>query len=243
MLVAESHEPLIDIIERFNRKERYVLFQQVATEGEVQLSPDFRKRLCALGWPVPEHGVLILMDYHLNWLYAALELHAGSWVSDGGSETKARNDVHSVPTDTTGVPDDEVRRALENNQEDIDLLLVWESDGLTHLGLVETKAHSGWTNKQMGSKSARLEAVIGREEGRYPGVVPHFALESFTQPTKLVTEGWPGWMTDDEGNVPHLRLTSALKSRYSVGRADQSGNSSASGDYYAVRIAAQGTED
>ncbi len=33
MLVAESHEPLIDIIERFNRKERYVLFQQVATEG------------------------------------------------------------------------------------------------------------------------------------------------------------------------------------------------------------------
>ena len=63
MLVAESHEPLIDIIERFNRKERYVLFQQVATEGEVQLSPDFRKRLCALGWPVPEHGVLILMDY------------------------------------------------------------------------------------------------------------------------------------------------------------------------------------
>ena len=81
MTVTHSQESLLQIIERFNRKERYIVFQQVATTGEVGLDPSFREKLRRKGWPVPDQGVLVLTDYHLNWLYAALELHDGRWTS------------------------------------------------------------------------------------------------------------------------------------------------------------------
>lgn len=244
MLISESQESLLSIIERFNRKERYILFQQVTTRGEVQLTEAFRQDLRSLGWSVPDGGVLVLTDYHLNWLYAALEVHAGRWAtSSHGAPRKLLGDVPPVLVKTLDIKPDEERFALENNQEDVDLLLVWEEGSTTHLGLIEAKAHSAWSNKQMASKAARLKAVLGDEGGRYVDVVPHFALMSFRKPTKLWIEGWPGWMTDDEGEVAHLDLAPPQKSRYSVGLVDRNGKSSSSGDGYGIRVAAKGIEE
>lgn len=230
MLISQSRDSLAELIERFNRKERYIVFQQVATAGSVELDVSFRSKLRDLGWPVPDRGVLVLTDYHLNWLYAALELSAGRWAS-AGVDGKAVDDLPQAVDSST----QKVRYALEHNQEDIDLLLVWEADGETHLGLVEVKAHSGWSNAQLRSKAARLEAVLGREGGQYAGVVPRFALMSFAAPSKVDTGSWPTWMTDDNGTPQHVKLVPPLNERLTVGRVDSEGHSSSAGEFYGIR--------
>lgn len=232
MLTSNDRESLTELIERFNRKERYIVFQQVATAGEVALDPGFQAKLRALGWPVPDRGVLVLTDYHLNWLYAALELHSRGWASSDSSH-KALSDVPSAVDSASR----KTRYALEANQEDIDLLLVWEGAGGTHLGLVEVKAYSGWSNKQMRSKAARLEAILGRggDMVAYEDVVAHFALMSFTNPTGITTEPWPRWMTDDEGQLAHIELDPASSDRLSVGRVDENGKGSRTGGYYGIQ--------
>lgn len=240
MTATSSDMSLLRIIERFNRKERYILFQQVTTSHEIQLDEQFRQKLNALGWGVPKQGVLVLTDYHLNWLYASLEWAAGTWGPD--TEAKALSSVPSVdvPADTKGAK--KTRRALEHNQEDIDLLLVWEGDGVTHLGLVEAKAHSGWTNSQLASKAARLTTVLGKEACHYPRVQPHFALLSFTGPQHVIIDDWPSWMLDETGDVPHIALNPPQTDRYMVGRVDAAGNPSASGEYYGIRVAMKGSD-
>lgn len=47
MLVSQSQESLLSIIERFNRKERYIVFPQMATKGAVQLAGRGRAALLA----------------------------------------------------------------------------------------------------------------------------------------------------------------------------------------------------
>lgn len=229
MVTSTDCESLKDLIERFNRKERYIVFQQVATAGEVALDPGFLAKVRALGWPVPDHGVVVLTDYHLNWLYAALELHRGTWASAHGPH-KALSDVREAvdPAGTT-------RYALEPNQEDIDLLLVWEDGDGTHLGLVEVKAYSGWTKKQILSKATRLEAILGASGTAHDAVVAHFALMSFTEPTKITEDEWPRWMQDAKGNLAHIALDPPSSDRLSVGRVDEQGMSSSAGGYYGIR--------
>lgn len=50
-------------------------------------------------------------------------------------------------------------------------------------------------------------------------------------------------MIDDDGEVPHLKFARARKSRYSVGRVDETGKSSSAGDFYGIKVAAKGIED
>lgn len=238
MTVTSSEVPLLQIIERFNRKERYILFQQVTSPQDVELDDEFRQKLNALGWGVPKQGVLVLTDYHLNWLYAALELHRGTWTDGVGVGKRMDGGVDS---DKTLGEADKPRYAIEGNQEDIDLLLVWEDGDTTHLGLVEAKAHSGWTNQQLRSKAARLSAVLGRDECRYPGVQLHFALLSFTMPSRLATENWPKWMLNKDGAMSHVQLEPPQTDRYIVGRVDAVGKPSAAGEYYGIRVAMKGS--
>lgn len=60
MNATSSDMSLLRIIESFNRKERYILFQQVTTSREVQLDEQFRSKLNTLGWDVPKRGVGLL---------------------------------------------------------------------------------------------------------------------------------------------------------------------------------------
>lgn len=230
MVTSTDRESLKDLIERFNRKERYIVFQQVATAGEVALDPRFLAKVRALGWPVPDHGVLVLTDYHLNWLYAALQLHSGGCVSHDGIHQVLRND-HKAEDSESGT----TRYPLEPTQEDVDLLLVWEHDEVTHLGLVEVKAYSGWTNKQMRSKALRLKAILGHEEIAYDDVDAHFALMSFKEPAGMTTGQWPQWMKDADDNVAHIALDPPSSDRLSVGRVDEHGKSSSAGPHYGIR--------
>lgn len=234
MTKASADESLLQIIERFNRKERYIVFQQATSEGAVTLTEAFRGELdAALSWDVPE-DVLVLTDYHLTWLYAALEMHAGEWASEG-SENKAERDVPSVTVVVDG--QEKTRSAIERNQEDIDLLLAWESRGETHVGLIEVKAYSSWSNPQLASKAARLEAIFGGDGKAYSerNVVPHFALMSFNAPKGIKTNRWPVWMCPD-GTTAHLTISSGdAPSRLAVGQVDGAGRPSDTGDYYEIR--------
>lgn len=216
---------LLELIKRFNRKERFILFEQaMAGTGGVELSQAYRAELVQ-ALPdviVPPEVPLVLTDYHLNWLYAALELHAGTWTG--------RNRPPGKPA-----PRD--RQALERNQEDIDLLLGWKAGDDYHLVLIEAKAHTGWSSSQMTSKADRLTHIFGEHGSEhYRDVRPHLVLTSFKKPVNLMgTKNWPAWMrtVDSDEDFAFLPLDPGAP-RLKVGEVDEDGRPKAGTGLYAV---------
>lgn len=141
-----------------------------------RLDETFRKSLAGppLGVDIPP-GALVFMDYHFDWIHAAAHLHVGQRSFDGP-------------------PEDNAGKVATGNQEDIDLVIAYEDSGVNHLVMLEAKAETGFTNKQMDSKVKRLSAIFGMDGNRAPGVVPHFSLVSPRPPQRLVTLHWPEWM-------------------------------------------------
>jgi len=65
---------LLDNLQRFNRKERFVLLGWALDNSTLQLGTEFRVELSAkIGTPVPPTA-FVAMDYHIDCIYAALEL-------------------------------------------------------------------------------------------------------------------------------------------------------------------------
>lgn len=96
--------------------------------------------------------MFIGMDYHLNWLYAAL---ATANIKDLESEGPWQNEwMFDTPLKERGKD----CRPIQNNQEDIDLLIAWmdEQTGELHLALIEAKLDSSWSSEQFKSKKKRL---------------------------------------------------------------------------------------
>lgn len=176
---------LIEILESFNRKERFFLIAQ-ALNGRWEnpaftLSPEFSKELGEkVGVCIPEKDVFVGMDYHLDWLAASL----AKWES-----VKAGKVDESVFPN----PGQEV---VEGNQEDIDLLVAFDCGGQYHLILVEAKAYEGngyasFDRSQLKSKSDRLDKIFDKAGQKYPGVTPHFCLMSPKCPTPRSPYPWP----------------------------------------------------
>jgi hypothetical protein len=92
------------------------------------------------------------MDYHLNWLCAAL----GTCAPGNAGTCAPRDRARPSP--------------IRNNQEDVDLLLAWECpDGVTRLVLIEAKCTSRFDQSQLFSNAARIAAireVVGDAAGR-----------------------------------------------------------------------------
>lgn len=76
------------------------------------------------------------------------------------------------------------------NQEDVDLLLAWQSETGCHVVKIEAKATSGWTIKQLMSKGQRMLTIFGEHGERQEGVTPHFLLTSRHEPHP--SAGWRG---------------------------------------------------
>jgi hypothetical protein len=151
------------------------------------------------------------MDFHLDWLYVALQLNA-----KGGAAGVYPND--------DGI--------IKAQQEDIDLLVAYEGEDGCHLILVEAKATTGWTNGQMTSKAARMADIFGGDGRKWAGVTPHFVLTSPKPPQRLTTSEWPRWMVPNEGllwiplDVP--------KDLIRVSRCELDGTPRAKGRYWTV---------
>lgn len=203
---------LIGLLDSFNSKERFFLVRQAL--GKFELTSDFRQELGkAIDLTIPD-GAFAAMDYHLDWLVAALHAH-----ERGGAD---------------GIFDDQ-QGLVEGNQEDVDLLVAFKDGGRYHLVLVETKAATGWTNKQMNSKADRLRQIFGPAGNRHGEVEPHLCLLSPRRPEKLKTTEWPTWMLKDDGSYFWLELK-VDERRKMVTRCDVAGHRSAEGTHFMITV-------
>ncbi len=161
------------------------------------------------------NNTFVAMDYHLEWLYAALEVSKSD-----ADETLVRRDCAQL---------------IRGNQEDVDLLIAFESSGHTSLLMLEAKVATGFTNKQTGSKADRLGDIFGSRGDNYPGVVPYFALWSplSKRPTtRLDCRKWPDWMTR-EGRPIWIELP-VPQALVKVTRCDADGNKNRAGGRWKI---------
>lgn len=205
---------LIQRLKDFNAKERYFLIRQVLGIPEFAIDQKFREALVTVGITIPEEAKTYwAMDYHLNWLYAAL---------------------HPAPD---GKPQSNAAKNIKPNQEDVDFLIAYEADEVTHIVLLEAKGVTGWTNEQLGSKRERLNNMF-TPDILAQGVQPHFVLISPKESKGLKAEGFPEWMCSG-GKFPWLRLmldSGELK----VTHCDPLGKAKQGGDHWKVEPRTKG---
>jgi hypothetical protein len=202
-------EGLVEQLRRFNRKERFYLIGSALGNEKFALSDKFRQSLnqeLALDIPLAS---LVAMDYHLNWIHAAILFAA----SDGSAVI-----AHDLETQIAG------------NQEDVDLLIAYDDHDVTQIVLVEAKGATSWTNKQLRSKAERLKPIFGDDGSLRPFVRPYFVIASPRRPKQLDDRSWPKWMKEPlhwiELKMPHdtQRIT----------RCDTAGSVTAIGTFWKI---------
>ena len=174
---------LIEQLKRFNRKERFFLVGLALDKPDFALGDGFRSSLEHLLPVSIPADAFVAMDYHLEWLFAAVR---GAQVGQRYSNA------------------DEF---VKGNQEDIDLLVAFDEGKKAHLILLEAKGDTAWSNKQMQSKVDRLTAVFNGADSER--VEPHFVFVSRRPPQHLKTGGWPPWI--DVHNHLEMRVSGDLK--------------------------------
>ena len=65
---------LMELLESFNRKERFFLIGDALGNRAFQLSNDFRARISEAFGIEPPSSAFVAMDYHLDWIHASLFL-------------------------------------------------------------------------------------------------------------------------------------------------------------------------
>ena len=202
---------LIAMLDRFNRKERYFLVKQ--TLGGFALGCEFRKKLeCEIGISIC-HDAFTAMDYHLDWLAAALCQY----------ECDSDNGVFDNPD----------QRVVTGTQRDVDLLVAFENESACHIVLIEAKAEGKWDNNQMDSKAERLKQIFGCDGKLHDAVKPHFCLMSPCRPQNLNTNEWPKWMRKDDEELHWIPLSFPHKRLRPV-RCNKNRNNSAKGRFFRI---------
>lgn len=159
---------LVETLERLNRKERFFLVGQALGNPEFELAPAFMKQIADVQGieTLPTGAVRCFMDFNLDWLYAALILasaeHHEPFHSPAFIGTESCPSIWNVNT----------------NQEDVDLLVVYEQDAVTQLILIEAKGASSWSIGQIASKTRRLRRIFGEDGQAFDTVEPHFVIMS-----------------------------------------------------------------
>jgi hypothetical protein len=216
---------VIEYLERFNRKERFLLVGWALGNEKFLLGEKFREDLGReLGVSIPRTA-FVAMDYHLDWLYASLVL------GTEGGELESHENPRTVVRRKG-----EKTRVIGATQEDIDLIIAYKDGDDCHIVILEAKGVTGWTNKQMESKAERLEAYFGKKKKdpkRWGGKVePHFAIVSpKNRPVGLKTQNWPRWMLKENGQIPfiqmpplHRQLLRTTRWNDELGKASQGGD-------------------
>ena len=167
---------VLENLKLLNSKERFFLVSYAFDNADFVVSSAFRQQLSSvLAITVPADA-FAAMDYHLDWLFAAIQ--------------KATQPSVQVF--------DNKRGFIKGNQEDIDFLLAYQQRGTTHVILLEAKGVTGWKNEQMNSKAQRLRDFFGDEGMNQPGIAPHFAIVSPKKSQGLKPDTWPKWMRTRE---------------------------------------------
>ncbi len=154
----KTAQQVIRNLHNFNRKERdhLIKFAISETPSYPQISKELWRaiRPGGVGPQRPDPtGMFVGMDYHLNWLYAALVLsgrYEESGIDEQPNEWPKSSQGQCKPG---GVP-------IQGNQEDVDLLAAFPGKrNVLHLVLIEAKFDTGWGSKQFISKVQRLGAI------------------------------------------------------------------------------------
>lgn len=175
----------------FNRKERYHLLVNALANisGNFEISSDYKSEIQnAVNLENKNHHtVFVAMDYHLDWMQVALEC----W-SNNRSEDCLKQMTN--------------KGYFKANQQDVDLLVVMEKEQQYDLIMIEAKADSGWSNKQLKEKATRLKGIFGNgnETEVYTDIRPHFILSSPKESPNIELDNWPNWMYDTENKKPYF---------------------------------------
>ena len=184
MSETEEKRDLIDILQSFNRKERFFLLAQALKGGHktrsFALSDEFRQLLKQeIDVDIPENGsesLFVGMDYHLNWIHASLVL---SHFEDQADRQKYLN----------------AKGAHKNSQEDVDLIVAFASEEnsqrLYNLIMIEAKAYNSHgksdglssfslasESKQLNCKLTRLDKILSPCDHQYSDVRAYFLTMS-----------------------------------------------------------------
>ena len=202
---------LIEYLKDFNSKERFFLVGQILGNPNFTLASEFREKLSdLLEIPIPADA-LSAMDYHIDWLYASLNL--------------------AKDEDTTKIYLND-NNVIKGQQEDVDWLIAFRGQNEYHLILIEAKGVTNWTNKQMTSKAKRFGDIFGIQGNSWIDVVPHFVIMSSSQPKGLVAEEFPQWMAPN-GKIKWLELSIPKLMR--VYRCNEQGQENKNGQLWKVK--------
>ncbi len=171
---------LIELLKSFNRKERFILLEKAL--DTFRLSDDFRKELGDhLGLEIPDCAY-VAMDYHIGWIQMAVYLENNGEVQ--------RNCI----------PITEKIIGINDNQQDVDLLVAFTEESVTHLVLIEAKADTPWDYGQLDGKVKRLQSIPQSDTLKL-----YFVLMSprpLPDPNRIE---WEAWMKKD-GHIPYIQL-------------------------------------
>ena len=203
---------LLDLLQAFNRKECYYLLAAAMDVSRFTLGSRFREKLGALFAVDIPRDAFAAVDYHLDWLYAALTL------------------LHDPDIDIHPNKD----RFLHASTEDIDFLVAFAAADEYHLIFLEAKGVTSFSNEQLRSKLVRLEALFQGHDKESPYVIPHFALVSPREPVRLDYGDWPSWAYPG-GKVKWLELPIGHHLLQAV-RCNSLGFEDKKGHYWQVQV-------
>ena len=201
---------LLDLLESLNRKERFFLVGNALDNKSFSLGTLYRSKLekCA-GVSIPVDA-WVAMDYHLDWIAAAVHLATAKNISSSLLENPGQHIVRG-------------------NQEDVDLIVGFGTQSNTSLILIEAKGATAWSKSQMDSKVKRLGEIFGTDQFTNPDIKPILVLTSPKPPTeKLGAMKWSKWMTK-EGSPRWMPMT--MPKRRQLIRCDENGTSDAKGQH------------
>ncbi|MGO4407956.1 hypothetical protein AB4Z10_27315 [Bosea sp. RAF48] len=174
---------LVKTLQRFNRKERNWLIRDALGDGAKTLSSDFRGRLASVlqkhdpATDIPADAWWTT-DYHIDWLIGCLTI-----LAEGES---------TIDVAKTNEPP-----IVKGSQQDIDLLIAWE----TTLVLIEAKGVGSWKGSGTTSKLSRL---CDLPDSLFSGLRPYLLFMS-PGDGNLPGEKMPKWIRNS-GKADHLEL-------------------------------------
>lgn len=200
-------------LSRFNAKERFSLIQRVLGVRFVPHADFLGEVLAKCRIDANPENVFCAMDFHLDWLYAAL-------MSD---ELHKNKPVPLVADESGAFP-------VTGRQQDADFVLCFterpaNAPTVTHLLLVEAKGVGSWDTKQMRSKLAQYRAMKPAFD-RNPNVRPRLVLMSPLDPISSATSQSSDFRAvlngfKDFGEIVWVRMP--VENTFSVVRCDAEG--------------------
>ena len=168
----QSASRLVDALHAFNAKERNFLMRYVL-RGEIysqssdpsggDQSPDrwvhknfldSLKKANVIDKNPEPRCVYAAMDYHLDWLNAAL------WFFRNGKPVSSSPARESVAKRRCQSSEEPCAFDVTGTQEDVDLLLVFDTGKVPLVVLVEAKGASHFSSSQVDSKLTRLATIL-----------------------------------------------------------------------------------